>query len=192
MDSPGGDVTAAMQMGGVIWRNNWGTIIPAKSVCMSSCVLVYAAGTQRYIYHDSKLGVHRAVYMDDVVDDVNSFAARYDHIFSKIQIYLDRFGVSKQVVELMKSTPSTRIRLLSEHERNDWGLGSENVAEEEMRRERIRKGCGREYEKRFYAYKNTLNKSCPYSLGVWERIECDNELQKQFDVNDNSSCMSPR
>lgn len=188
LDSPGGDLLIAMQMGEIIWKNNW--MVHVNNDCLSACVLVYAAGTSRYL-HGGQLGVHRPIYMDDAVDDENTFATRYDDVFSKIQNYLDRFGVSRQVVELMRSTPSTRIRLLSEKERRDWGLGWENVAEVEMERQRIRKGCGRDFEKRYYVAQNMVDQECSPLSGTDQWISCFSQVRKRYSVED-LSCMSPR
>jgi hypothetical protein len=190
LDSPGGDLLIAMQMGEIIWKNNW--TVHVNNVCLSACVLVYAAGTSRYL-HGGQLGVHRPIYMDDAVDDENTFTARYDDIFSKIQIYLDRFGVSRQIVELMRSTPSTKIRLLNEQEQLDWGLGMENVAEEEMRRQRIRKGCGREFEKRYYIAQSMIEQECGlfFDMDMDKWSSCYNQINKQYSV-ESLRCVSPR
>jgi len=85
LDSPGGDVFAAMQLGEIV-RTNWlHTVVsdepPAKG-CMSACVLILAAGAVRIIGDVPKIGIHRP-YFDEILFaglDRTQAKAKYDAI----------------------------------------------------------------------------------------------------------------
>jgi hypothetical protein len=59
LNSPGGDVLAAIEIGSVL-RDNWmWTIINDNDECASACVLVFAAGAERGTGDLSVVRIHR-------------------------------------------------------------------------------------------------------------------------------------
>jgi hypothetical protein len=87
--------------------------------------------------------VHRP-FKSEIVSlskDPSELQARYKAVEASIRSWLGEMGVSSQVTDLMMSTPSSKIRILSRQELEDFGLGAANVMEEEMKRERSVVGC---------------------------------------------------
>jgi hypothetical protein len=62
LNSPGGDVIAAMQIGEIIRKDWLWTSVsdePQAEGCLSACVLIFAAGANRILGGDSRVGIHR-------------------------------------------------------------------------------------------------------------------------------------
>ena len=57
LDSPGGDVEAAMEIGRIFRKERVWVLLPTSAVCFSACVLVLAGSVNRLIF--GKVGIHR-------------------------------------------------------------------------------------------------------------------------------------
>src|SRR5690348_3816092 len=57
VDSPGGDVVAAMQAGRILRRELAHTVVAIDSICASACVFMYLGGVYRTSF--GKIGLHR-------------------------------------------------------------------------------------------------------------------------------------
>lgn len=64
LESPGGAVVAAVEIGKLIREKDYATAVLAEGTCTSSCALVWLAGTRRYLAPGAQLGFH-ASHMDD-------------------------------------------------------------------------------------------------------------------------------
>lgn len=64
LESPGGAVIAAVEIGKLVRERNYATAVLADGTCTSSCALVWLAGTRRYLAPGAQLGFH-ASHMDD-------------------------------------------------------------------------------------------------------------------------------
>lgn len=59
LDSPGGDLIAAMEIGKTLRRSHAWTIVSNYKECSSACVFILASGVQRNAFEGAKLGLHR-------------------------------------------------------------------------------------------------------------------------------------
>lgn len=59
LDSPGGSVMDALEIGGLIHERGLATMVAVGSLCASSCPLIFASGTERMASPDSAIGVHQ-------------------------------------------------------------------------------------------------------------------------------------
>lgn len=126
INSPGGDVEAAIQIGRAI-RSSWfstsvGTYVldhqaspsfiaprrmsPGK--CMSAATLIYLGGRLRYLSEDAEFGVHQVSFQDPSPDDVG----RSQILSAKIARFIADMGVSQDFLELTSSVPSSTIGLV--------------------------------------------------------------------------------
>ncbi len=60
LDSPGGSVSEARQLGRIIRAANLPVIVSHRSVCASACFMLLAASPRRFAADDSMIGVHSA------------------------------------------------------------------------------------------------------------------------------------
>ena len=64
LESPGGKMKDALEIGAEIRLRNYATMGPADTGCYSACALIWVAGARRYIDATSKIGFH-AVYREE-------------------------------------------------------------------------------------------------------------------------------
>ncbi len=139
LDSPGGDVFAAMQIGEIVRRDWLMTSVPdeppAKG-CMSACVLILAAGAVRIVGHDSRVGIHRP-YFDQVLFaglDRSQAKAKYDALSQSVAAYLAKMGMSERLHQDMMKVPSNESRLLSYDDMKAFNLSGEDAGYSEWLR----------------------------------------------------------
>lgn len=59
LNSPGGVVSQALEMGALIREKGYVTRLQAGAFCASSCPLIFASGTKRLAHQDAAIGVHQ-------------------------------------------------------------------------------------------------------------------------------------
>lgn len=64
LESPGGIVKDALEIGAEIRIRNYATMVSADTGCYSACALIWVAGARRYMDPSSKIGFH-AVYREE-------------------------------------------------------------------------------------------------------------------------------
>ncbi|WP_309140455.1 hypothetical protein [Ensifer sp. ENS10] len=128
IDSPGGDVEAAMTIGRTI-RDHWfsthigqyvldhnadGEFIKKRLLlsgqCMSAATLVFLGGRLRYLADDAKFGVHQFSFRNPTPDHV----VRSQILSAKIARYVSDMGVSSEFLELSSATLSNAIDIVPE------------------------------------------------------------------------------
>ena len=60
LQSPGGLVKEALQIGAEIRMKNFATMVASDGECFSACGLIWVSGARRYMSPDSKIGFHAA------------------------------------------------------------------------------------------------------------------------------------
>lgn len=113
LNSPGGDVYTAMDIGRVIRRiDNHAVILDAKSICYSACVLIFAGGAQRIWNPGSEVGLHRPFTLDPSTD--YEVAHRQHKAIEKdIKAYLEEMNVPAALYDTMAAVPAAEMRILS-------------------------------------------------------------------------------
>ena len=64
LDSPGGTVVSALEIGKRVRERGYRTVVLADSVCTSACALIWVAGAPRFLAPGAHLGFH-ATHMDE-------------------------------------------------------------------------------------------------------------------------------
>jgi ATP-dependent protease ClpP protease subunit len=108
LNSPGGDVFAAMELGEEI-RRQWAlTSVDDDGECFGACVLVLAAGVRRTPASEN-IGLRRM-----------SFAQK--DVAKKVEAYLSRMGMPKKLFqEIAAQQSSNKLRLLDSGRLKHWG-----------------------------------------------------------------------
>ena len=108
LDSPGGLISAAMDIGNIVSRAKSGSAawVPAGDQRSSACVLILAAATNRFTGHASgkskgSIGIHRPFdyEVSSLPSSYSEYLARYDAIMEEMKRYLRKFGVAPQLVD---------------------------------------------------------------------------------------------
>lgn len=123
IESPGGDVEAALHAGRMLRRAKATVFVfgaPDQAVCSSSCVLLVAGGVERYLI--GGLAIHNIFLASEglTYEQVASTRRRFDE---SIRAFLVEMNVSPQLYDRMLTVPPQRLRLLTEQEREEFGLG---------------------------------------------------------------------
>lgn len=123
LDSEGGSVTAAMAVGRIIRDQGYATEVPRGSECLSACVLIFAAGSERFL-STARVGVHRPradlALMAPWTERERK--ASYDEITDAMREYLRAMGMSDELFQAMLRVPSHRMRMLTRGEIHAFGL----------------------------------------------------------------------
>jgi hypothetical protein len=120
LDSPGGSVTDALEMGKLIRESGFATSVSAGGLCASSCPLVFAGGTERVAAADSAIAVHQIYAATQSDDSVASRLAAAGNAMSdaqamtaRISRYLIDMGVDSEVWLRALETPPDRLSYFS-------------------------------------------------------------------------------
>lgn len=127
IDSTGGDVDAAINIGRII-RDHWFSTHVGRNVldgeyeggflkkrrliggrCMSAATLVFLGGRLRYLNEDAKFGVHQFSFQDPSPNHI----PRSQILSAKIARFVSDMGIHPEFLELSSGTPNTEIRALS-------------------------------------------------------------------------------
>lgn len=134
LNSPGGIVSEALQMGDMIREAGLETHVATGSLCASSCPLVLAGGTMRSADPGAVIGVHQ-IYTSPTLPDVtgpgilgditrNAAQALSDAqvITAQIGRYLDRMDINPILWFHALETPPDKLYYLTPDEMVDIGL----------------------------------------------------------------------
>ncbi|WP_202112220.1 hypothetical protein [Cereibacter sphaeroides] len=142
IDSAGGDVDAAIEIGRLI-RGAWLStdvgrylldfgktidvpLIPRKKhqgQCLSAATLMYLGGRLRYLDDQATFGVHQFKFPSARGDEVpKHFLAKSQNLSARISEYIYDMGISPQFLLLSAATPSNEMRLVSKPELERIGV----------------------------------------------------------------------
>src|SRR5262249_54738805 len=100
LDSPGGLVDDAIEIGRIIRQRRLNTTVPTSSSCVSACVLIWAAGVKRTV--DGQLATHCPVSGLAVFQCIPSTR-------QKMVDFLKEMGAPEAVIELQQAAGSTSV-----------------------------------------------------------------------------------
>lgn len=130
LDSAGGDVVAAMEIGRLLRKIRAVVAIGTSAKCYSACVFILAGATQRVVY--GKVGIHRPYSIDTKVRDYSESQKEYHSLQRIAKSFLSEMNLPDQLYEAMVRTPSEKIRVLSDSELEAYGLNQTDPVEEEL------------------------------------------------------------
>ena len=121
LDSPGGDVRIAMELGRLIRGSALNTYIDPAATCASACVLILMGGVERMPF--GRVSVHRSSLADINKNmaqlEIEAMIAEDSEI---LRAYTREMGLSPLVADAMNTTPSWAFRTLEPLEMRRWGL----------------------------------------------------------------------
>jgi len=121
LSSAGGNIDAAIEMGGAIRAQRMSVVVlGAPSFCKSACVFLYAGGVMRLPY--SPIEIHRP-YLPSSQDSFSTTQKKYQEIEFKIKAYLRSVNVSERLFDLMMKVPPQQLEGLTIEEMTDLGMG---------------------------------------------------------------------
>lgn len=132
LDSPGGDVYAAMELGRLLRENRLMAAVPLPpGQCMSSCVFVLAGSIDRNVY--GKIGIHRPYSMKTGLIDFEDAQSQYKKTRTDIKNYLNEMNITSSLFDAMERIPPEKMRILTREEVDGFGLDDIDPVEQEVR-----------------------------------------------------------
>ena len=123
LDSPGGSVLDALEMGRLIRERGFSTAVAAGSLCASSCPLVFAGGGERLAAPGSALAVHQiyAATPSDVsaaarLAAAGSAMSEAQSMTAEISRYLIAMDIDPEVWLRALETPPNRLTYFNEED----------------------------------------------------------------------------
>lgn len=131
LNSNGGDVEAAIEIGRLLRKIKASTLTWSKGGCYSSCVFILAGAVQR----DGRLGVgiHRPYSTRTDKRDYQAIQNDQRRLAKLAKDYLTEVNVSPALYDAMMSIPPEKIKMLSESELDSYGLLKVDPVEQELR-----------------------------------------------------------
>lgn len=108
LDSEGGELNAAIDIGRHIRSKGWNTTVEAGVTCLSACSLIYIAGLSRS--NEGTVGLHRPYLAGPPGsrDQVREAAAE---MLAAVRSYVQEMGVTEEFANIMVNTPPESVRL---------------------------------------------------------------------------------
>ena len=121
LDSRGGDIKAALEIGRILRSISAWTIVDDGKSCNSACVFLFSAGVKRDIFGNGRLGLHspRSYYSEFA--PLSKYEAS-DQLINICRNYMDEMGISNQVFSDMLQTPSQSVNFVDRFYAESHGL----------------------------------------------------------------------
>lgn len=132
LDTPGGDVSAAMAIGRLLRKERGGVQVDRESVCYSSCVMILAGAITRNM--QGRVGIHRFYYevpKDEISPD--KFREQFQNMLRELRTYFREMNVNEQLADAMLRTEPEHIRVLNAAELAAYGLTSVDPVAREIK-----------------------------------------------------------
>jgi hypothetical protein len=118
LDSKGGDVFAAMQIGRLIRKYDGSTVIGFNekkqgAKCYSSCALIFIAGVDRIIHSGGQLGLHRP-YLSSIPQGRQVVEKQVPLVLSQVKQYVDEMGITDNFYQQMVNTKPSQMAIYRE------------------------------------------------------------------------------
>jgi len=192
IDSGGGDVAEALRASNLMAEHDWHVVVPNDANCFSACVLVLAAGSVRAV--SGQVGIHRMIPEKSSAKSIDELNDELSGTHDLVSAFFAKNGVSTTVADLMMTVPAGDIRILSQSELKDFGLGWTNAAQSDLSRLKMINQCGTDYVARRDSFIR-LSKQCKHERrdeqGFSAYQECITALAYKLKLPDSRCPESP-
>jgi hypothetical protein len=175
LNSPGGSVPAALEMGRLLRKYLFRTVVDGGSSCSSACVFLLAGGVSRSVFLDGRIGLHRPrlEYQEYGQLSKNQANAAYDKIKRDCVDYMMEMGISNQVFFDMLKISSQNIKFVDrEYDEATALVGTDPAWEEWVRAQSIKS----QGEAKVKAMDNLMD--C-YNAGI-KQTTCDSLYKREI------------
>jgi hypothetical protein len=130
LNSGGGDLEAAIGIGRLVRKMSAQVIVPSGGKCYSACVFIAAGGVHRNL--NSHIGIHRPYSTRTDHRDFATVQAEFNRTVAVAKAYLQEMNVSPALYDAMVMVPPEKMRILSESELEEFGLGPTDPVQQEI------------------------------------------------------------
>jgi hypothetical protein len=116
IDSQGGQVFAAMEIGRILRSAAASIVVANGASCVSACVFVLMGAPERSVADGARIGIHRPALA------AAGSAALVDAMSAAIASYAEQMQVSRAIIADMMAIPADHMRLLTSAELDRYGI----------------------------------------------------------------------
>lgn len=127
LNSPGGDVQEALQIGRILRDTGLPVTVPENAICLSACPYILAGGLERVVSRRATVGVHQHYFGENtylpaflMVSDIQSGQA-------EVMTYLNEMGIDPLLMAKALVTPPDDIYVLIPDELESFKLATSLV-----------------------------------------------------------------
>lgn len=126
LDSPGGSVSDALEIGRAIRDLGADTRLDGQAICFSACPYIFVGGTGRMMSDAASLGVHQHSFGQSTI--VPAFLAAEDIQRGQAEVleHLVAMGVDLRIMGPALATPADEIYILTPAELVEWKVVAED------------------------------------------------------------------
>jgi hypothetical protein len=124
VDSQGGEVFAALEIGRILREERASISVRSGASCISSCVLVLMGAVERNVSEAARLGIHRPSLgaswrggQKEAGED-----ATVDAMAAQLALYAEQMNVPRKIVDEMMSIPADHLRRLRPSDLAAYGI----------------------------------------------------------------------
>jgi len=125
LNSPGGSVSDALELGRALRDTGLKTRVAADGICLSACPYLFAAGTERHAEAGARIGVHQHYFGENTLLPAFTAVSDIQRGQGAVMRYLDEMGVDPMLMALGLATPPDEIYLLLPEELTRYALATE-------------------------------------------------------------------
>lgn len=129
LDSPGGSVRDALEIGRSLRAAGLETVMAAGDICFSACPYILAAGVERRVDGAAQVGVHQHYFGQSTVLPAFMAVEDIQRGQGEVMAHLDAMGVDVRLMGPALATPPDEIYLLLEAELLEYRLATEVMAD---------------------------------------------------------------
>lgn len=122
LQSPGGSVRDALELGRHLRRRAIATEVLPGEICYSACPYLFAGGTARRAGDEASLGVHQHSFGENTLLPAFIAAEDIQRGQAEVMDYLDEMGIDPLIMRHAMSTPADEIYILLPEELSRYRL----------------------------------------------------------------------
>ncbi|MEM9796405.1 MAG: hypothetical protein AAF919_07945 [Pseudomonadota bacterium] len=122
LDSPGGSVANALEIGQAVRSLSIPTRLRDGAVCFSACPYIFVGGTDRVVAGTARFGVHQHSFGESTI--LPAFLAVEDVQRGQAEVldHLQQMGIDLRIMGPALATPSDEIYILNAQELTEWNV----------------------------------------------------------------------
>ena len=176
VNSRGGEVLAAIQMGQLIRSQAAEVWVDKNAECSSACIFILAGGVSRIAIPGAKLGIHRPFFRPEEFAGLSHELSqkKYSELAGGVKNYLAAMGVADTFYDAMIQVPSRKIEYITEAFAESTRLLGDDPAYQEWQRAKDQKALGNERLEKLERYIDCVNggkpdNECAHYLSGWNQ-----------------------
>ena len=128
LNSNGGDWEAAMAIGRRLRKVSSLAQVADGDECSSACVLILSGAQIRVVSRKGRVGIHRPYSSTTTPISLEQSQRRYQALSTATRAYLKEMNLPESLFEAMVRIPPESLRILTEHEVQQYGLEGRDPA----------------------------------------------------------------